>query len=61
MKIFLLVLFSLYLSVEFMGSFSAWMASKSNREYGWRFVDTLISAGMIFAFIKLVDLLTEVG
>lgn len=61
MKIFLLVLFSFYFSLEFMGSFSAWMKSKSNKEYGWRLVDTLISAGMMFAFIKLVDLLTEVG
>lgn len=57
MKIFLLVLFSFYFTLEFFGSFSAWIKSKSNKEYGWRLVDTLISAAMIFAFIKLVEVL----
>lgn len=57
MKIFLLILFSFYFTLQFCGSFSAWMKSKSNKEHNWRFVDTLISAGMIFAFIKLVEVL----
>jgi hypothetical protein len=57
MKIFLLVLFSFYFSLEFFGSFAAWMKSKSNKEYGLRLVDTLFSAAMIFAFIKLVEVL----
>lgn len=57
MKIFLLVLFSFYFTLEFFGSFSAWIKSKSNKEYGLRLVDTLLSAAMIFAFIKLVEVL----
>ena len=59
MKIFLLVLFSFYFTLEFFGSFSAWLKSKSNKEYGWRLVDTLFSVGMMFAFIKLVEVLTK--
>lgn len=57
MKTFLLVLFSFYFTLEFFGSFDAWTKSKSNKEYGWRLVDTLFSATMIFAFIKLVEML----
>ena len=57
MKTFLLVLFSFYFTLEFFGSFSSWMRSKNNKEYGWRLVDTLFSAAMIFAFIKLVEVL----
>ena len=57
MKTFLLVLFSFYFTIEFFGSFSAWIKSKSNKEYGLRLVDTLFSAAMIFAFIKLVEVL----
>ncbi len=57
MKIFLLVLFSFHFTIEFFGSFSAWIESKSNKEYNLRLVDTLLSAAMIFAFIKLVEVL----
>ena len=61
MKTCLLILFCFYFTIEFMGSFVAWVNPKNEKEYWWRFVDTLVSAGMIFAFIKLVQILTEVG
>lgn len=61
MKVFLLVWFSFYFSCEFVLAFCKWTRSKTNKDYGWGLADTLLSAGMIFAFIKLVDLLTEVA
>lgn len=59
MKIFLLALFALYFAFEFIGSFAAWVKSKTNKEYGLRFIDTVCSIGMILAFIKLVEVLSK--
>lgn len=60
MKIFLLVLFACYFSVEFVASFCAWINTKNRKDYWWRLLDTLFSAGMIVAFIKLAWILAEV-
>lgn len=59
MKIFLLALFAFYFAFEFISSFAAWMKSKTHKEYCLRFVDTLCSAGMVFALIKLVEVLSK--
>lgn len=61
MRTILLIIFTIYLTVDFMGTFVSWTQSKSIKEYWWRFADTLISAGMILVFIKLVEILSEVG
>lgn len=57
MKVFLLVLFSFYFGVEFVASFFAWVNNKNRKDYWWKLIDTLFSAAMIFAFIKLVEVL----
>jgi hypothetical protein len=57
MKNFLLVLLSFHFTFEFLCFLSVWINSKSDKEYILRFVDTLFSAAMIFAFIKLVEVL----
>ena len=59
MKIFLLALFALYFAFEFIGSFAAWVKSKTNKEYGLRFIDTACAIGIILAFIKLVEVLSK--
>lgn len=58
MKTALLVLFIFYFSLQFVNSFASWIKSKSNKEYCWRFVDTLSAAALMFAFIKLVGVLS---
>ena len=55
MNTFIIVVFCVFLTINFLGSFSAWIRSKSNKEYGLRLVDTLISAGLIFGFIHLLE------
>ena len=60
MKNILFVLFALYLSINFVNAFAKWINSKDNREYGLRLVSTAFSGGMIFAFIKLIDILEVV-
>lgn len=59
MKIFLLSVFSIYLAMDFVGSFAAWMKSKGNKEYWLRFVDTMVSGALMCAFVKLVDILVS--
>ena len=61
MKIFLLVFFSFYFTVEFMSSFIKWLNTKTNKEYWWGFVDTAVQAAVLFAFIKLINILSEVA
>jgi len=55
MRTFLLIVFSTYFVIMFMGSFLSWINSKSDREFWWRFIDTWVSIGMIYAFIKLIE------
>lgn len=61
MKFFLYLVLSVYLTLDFFGTFSEWMRSKSNKEYWMRFVDTIVAGGLLLAFIKFVDLLTVGG
>lgn len=61
MKFFLYLVLSVYLTLDFFGTFSEWMRSKNNKEYWRRFADTLVSGGLLLAFIKFVDLLSVGG
>ena len=61
MKVFLYLVLSVYLTLDFFATFSEWMRSKSNKEYWMRFVDTIVAGGLLLAFIKFVDLLTVGG
>ena len=61
MQTILCVVFSIYLTVMFCHAFNSWIHSKNNREYGVRLINTVISGGMIFAFIKLLDFVEGVA
>ena len=55
MRIALIFLFLFYFCVEFVSACCSWTNSKSNKEYFLRLFDTLFSAGLIFAFLKLME------
>ena len=55
MRIALIFLFLFYFCVEFVSACCSWTNSKSNKEYFLRLLDTLFSAGLIFAFLKLME------
>lgn len=57
MKIFILSVIGIYLVMEFLGSFTAWMQSKSNKEYWHRFADTFLSGALLCGFAKLLTIL----
>lgn len=59
MRTILLIIFTCYFSIEFCGALSAWINTKDKRKYWWHFINTIISAGMMFAFVKLIEVLSK--
>ena len=55
MKVFLLAVFACYLTTDFFGSFATWLKAKDNKEYWWRFADTVVSGALIVGLIKLIE------
>ena len=55
MRIALIFLFLFYFCVEFISACYGMTTSRNTKEYVMQLLDTFFSAGLIFAFLKLME------
>ena len=57
MKIFLLAVFAVYLAIDMTAAFVKWFHAKNNKEYWHGFADVVLTAAVMFGFVKLLEVL----
>lgn len=54
MQTILIVILTMYFTIDFMGNMISWANSKTRKEYIWNFANTLFSIAIIFIFISVM-------
>lgn len=57
MKIFLLAVLAAYLAIDLTAAFVKWFQAKGTRAYWQGFADVVLTAAMMFGFVKLLEVL----